>query len=227
MRPPFPVSAPGPPDRPATPVVGAVRPPAASPASAPSGAWPAGQASGLAARAASVERPTPAAAPSPSFAGSVPLPPGSPASVRAAALRGRSGPGLGLVAPAALVVALIVAALWVAIALQTGLVLPELAVVVGIAAGLMVRRTPRVGGVVAALVAGAVALVAIAAGLLLASLAVYSSGHGVQFLTAVGQLSTSFLPHLENEAGVLGAALAVAGVVVAALVTVPGGRSTR
>ena len=92
----------------------------------------------------------------------------------------------------------------------------------------MRRGTPRAGGAGAAVAAGLVALVAIAAGLLFASLAIYRSAHGLQaFLNAVGGLDTSFSTHLEHEVGVLGAALGVAGVVIAVLVALVGRRRTE
>ena len=132
------------------------------------------------------------------------------------------GPGIPLVAAIALLAGLVIAALWVVASVATGLVLPELAVLIGAAAGLVVRRSPRAGGAGAAVAAGLVALVAIALGLLFATLAVYSSARGLQaFFTAVGGLGTGFLPHLESEAGVLGAALGAGGVIVAVMVTLP------
>jgi small-conductance mechanosensitive channel len=117
------------------------------------------------------------------------------------------------------VVGVVVAALWVAAAIATGLPLPPLAMVVGLVIGMVVHRSARAGSSGAAIAAGLVALVAIAVGMLFAALAVYSSGKGVSFLAALDLLDGSFLPHLWDEIGGFGAAFGVVGVVLAGLVT--------
>jgi len=150
-------------------------------------------------------------------------PPDAPSTVS-----GPSPPPLLVAAAIGLVVGLAVTVLWVAAALGTGLYLGEIAVVVGAAAGLVVRQWARASGPGPTVVATLVAVVAIAPGMLFAALAVYSSANGVSFVNAVGLLDRSFLPQLWSEIGVLGAALGVGGVVVAALVTVAGrGPSSR
>jgi hypothetical protein len=117
------------------------------------------------------------------------------------------------------VVSLAVAALWVAAAVQTDALLPELAIVVGLAAGLVIRRSSRRGGVGAAISAIVVALVAIAVGLALAALAVHSADRGVTLQTGIQTFTSSLLPQLRDEVGAAGAALGVAGVLVAGLLT--------
>ena len=119
----------------------------------------------------------------------------------------------------ALVVSLAVAALWVAAAVQTDQVLPELAIVVGVASGLVIRRSARRGGFGAALSAVVIALVAIAVGLALAALAIHSAGEGITLQTGLQTFTSSLLPQLRDEVGLTGAALGVAGVVVAGLLT--------
>ena len=119
----------------------------------------------------------------------------------------------------ALVVSLAVAALWVAASVQIGQLLPELAIVVGVASGLVIRRSARRGGVAAAASAIVIALVAIAVGLGLAALAVHSAGQGVTLENGLQTFTSSLLPQLRDEIGVAGAALGVAGVLVAGLLT--------
>jgi hypothetical protein len=115
------------------------------------------------------------------------------------------------------VVGLVVAALWVAAALETGLLLAELAVVVGLASGLLLRRVARRDGAGPAISAFVVALVAIAFGLFLAALAVHS-GKGSSLQSALEHLNGAVLSDLWKVIGETGAALGGAGVVVAALV---------
>jgi hypothetical protein len=116
-----------------------------------------------------------------------------------------------------LAVGLVVAALWVAAAVQTGLLLAELAVVVGLASGLILRRAAGRGGVGPAISAFVIALVAIALGMSLAALAVYD-GKGASLQSAVEHLDTALLSHLWKEIGETGALLGGAGVIVGALV---------
>jgi hypothetical protein len=144
-----------------------------------------------------------------------------PAAVRApvAAVVTSRRPGLGITTAAALLVAVVVASLWVAASVATDLDLGPLAIVVGATAGLVVRRSARAGGAGAAIAAVLVALVAIAVGIICAALAVYSASEGVTLLNALGRLNSASLPHVADEIGVLGAALGGAGVVLAPLLT--------
>ena len=135
-----------------------------------------------------------------------------------------SGPGLLITSVLGLVAGVVVAALWAAAAVSTHQLLAPLAIVVGAAAGMVVRRSARAGGLDAVLAAALVGLVAVGLGLLAAALAVYSNAQGVSFLTALGHLSSSLLSPLETQIGTQGAALGVAGVVIAGLVTWPGRR---
>ena len=134
-------------------------------------------------------------------------------------MAGTRQPSLLVAAAVALVVGLAVAVLWVAGAVATGSYLAEIAIVVGALVGLVVRQWSRAGGLGPMLAATLVALVTIGAGMLFAALAVYSAGEHVSFATALGLLDRSFLPHLWDQIGALGAVLGVAGVVVAALLT--------
>jgi hypothetical protein len=116
------------------------------------------------------------------------------------------------------VVGLVVAALWVAAALETRLLLGELAVVVGLASGLILRRAARRGGFGPAISAFVIALVAIAFGLFLAALAVYTTGKGSSLQSALEHLDAALLSQVWKEIGETGAVLGGAGVIVAALV---------
>ena len=110
-----------------------------------------------------------------------------------------------------------VAALWVAAAVQTDLLLAELAVVVGLVSGLILRRAARRGGVGPAISAFVIALVAIAFGLFLAALAV-SIGKGSSLQSALEHLDSARLSDMWKDSGETGALLGGAGVIVAALV---------
>jgi hypothetical protein len=115
------------------------------------------------------------------------------------------------------VVGLVVAALWVAAVLETGLLLPELAVVVGLASGLILRRAARRGGFGPAISAFVIALVAIAFGLFLAAL-VAGPGKGSSLQSALEHLDAALLSNIWKEIGETGAILGGAGVIVAALI---------
>jgi len=169
--------------------------------------------------AAFPERPEPLPPPAPPPTRPAPAPSGTAASTHETRLL----PAVLV----ALVVSLAVAALWVAAAVQTDQVLPELAIVVGVASGLVIRRSARRGGFAAAISAVVIALVAIAVGLSLAALAVYSAGQGVTLETGLQTFTSSLLPQLRAEVGVTGAALGVAGVLVAGLLTPSAGADGR
>jgi hypothetical protein len=140
-----------------------------------------------------------------------------PGPIPAAASTSARRPSLFLASLAGLVVGLVVAALWVAAAVETGLLLAELAVVVGLASGLILRRAARRGGFGPAISAFVIALVAIAFGLFLAALAV-SIGKGSSLQSALEHLDSARLSDMWKESGETGALLGGAGVIVAALV---------
>ena len=143
-----------------------------------------------------------------------------PASSAASDVRPGSGRRILVGAAAALASGVVVAALWVAVSVATGLELAPLAVVVGAACGLAMRRWGRVAEPRAALSALLVAVVAIGLGLVFSALAAYSDGQHASFVDALGLLDSSFIPHLSAETGTLGAALGVAGALVAGLAVV-------
>ena len=145
--------------------------------------------------------------------------PGSgPGSIPAAVIAPTHRPSLFLASLAGLVVGLVVAALWVAAALETSLLLAELAVVVGLASGLILRRAARRGGVGPAISAFVISLVAIAFGLSLAALAVYTNSKGSSLQSALEHLNTALLSDIWKQIGETGAILGGAGVIVAALI---------
>ena len=141
----------------------------------------------------------------------------APGPIPAAASTSARRPSLFLASLAGLVVGLVVAALWVAAAVETGLLLAELAVVVGLASGLILRRAARRGGFGPAISAFVIALVAIAFGLFLAALAV-SIGKGSSLQSALEHLDAARLSDIWTKIGETGAVLGGAGVIVAALV---------
>ena len=122
---------------------------------------------------------------------------------------------------------LVIAALWVAAALETHYLLAELAVVVGLASGLILRGAARRGGVGPAISAFVIALVAIAFGMLLAALSVYTTSNGSSLQTAVEHLDTALLSHIWKEIGETGAILGGAGVIIAALIALIQRRASR
>jgi hypothetical protein len=115
------------------------------------------------------------------------------------------------------VVGLVVAALWVAAAVETYSLLGELAVVVGLASGLILRRAARRGGFGPAISAFVIALIAIAFGLFLAALAV-SIDKGSSLQSGLEHLDAALLSDIWKNIGETGALLGGAGVIVAAVV---------
>jgi len=134
-----------------------------------------------------------------------------------AAARSQSSSRLVVGTAAALLAGIVIAALWVAAVVATNLQLPYLAVVVGAACGLAARRWSRPGGI-AALATALVAVISIGLGMICVALALYAHDLGSTFISSLGQLGSSFISHLESETGELGAALGVAGVLLAVLV---------
>jgi ABC-type Fe3+-siderophore transport system permease subunit len=116
------------------------------------------------------------------------------------------------------VVGLVIAALWVAAALETRHLLAELAVVVGLASGLILRGAARRGGVGPAISAFVIALVAVAFGLSLAALAVYTTSNGSSLQSALEHLDGALLSNIWKDIGETGAILGGAGVIIAALI---------
>lgn len=127
-------------------------------------------------------------------------------------------PSLFLASLAGLVVGLVIAALWVAAALETRHLLAELAVVVGLASGLILRGAARRGGVGPAISAFVIALVAVAFGLSLAALAVYTTSNGSSLQSALEHLDGALLSNIWKDIGETGAILGGAGVIIAALI---------
>src|SRR5487761_1241564 len=220
--------------------------PVAPPMAAPASAGPLAARLAAAAPSAALEAPESAIVPrlaavfpgpgapwevSPPAFGSGPLPGGvaRPSMAGAAAIPWPVGSppsgGLLIAAGAGLAAGLVAATLWVAAAALTGLALAPVAVVVGVAVGLVVRRVARARGGASVVTAAVVSLMAVGLGLLFAGLAAYSHAVGASFAAAVVLVDRSFLPHLWTETGMLGAALAVAGVVVAGMLTLPVGRT--